>query len=278
MYALDQSFPAVAERYLLARGGSAGYQRQIRSRARHWAKSMDNIPADRTTAEMVSEYVQMLESTITAKGTPMSPKTIKGYRTAVLALARFAGASLTGEIRRPRMTEQPVDSWLIDEIRELAAMAADLRGTLPNGVSRRSFWLSAIHSGYSTGMSFGDLMRLRTNSIPPTRALEFARHKTGKVVHVRFSAAAMAAIQSHGQNMALPWPETYETFRLAFRWLVRFSGIRQGTFKWLRRSAGSYADLDGRGPELLGNTRQVFDKHYRVRAIASPMPPEPPEL
>jgi len=271
-HAADNTLPAVAERYLLARSCCLDYARQIRSRAVHWHRTMDGLPVDQTTAEILSEYVLGLERS------DLSPHTVRSYRTTLLSLVRFAGQGLMGQVRCPQYRELPVDAWTVAEIRLLVQFAGQLHGRLVGGVTRSIFWLAAIHSGYSTGLRIGDLRQTLASQIGPDRVAEILQHKTGKLAVVRFSAAAVEAIHEHGRDEVLPWQESEETFRLEFRWIVRLSGVRRGTFKWLRRAAGSYADLDGRGPELLGNTRAVFDRHYRVRQISAPMPPEPPEL
>jgi hypothetical protein len=62
---------------------------------------------------------------------------------------------------------------------------------------------------------------------------------------------------------------------------VKAAGVRDGCFKWLRRSAGSYADAAQavNGSRLLGHADQrVFGKHYEDKSINRKEPIAPPKI
>ena len=165
------------------------------------------------------------------------------------------------------------------EIRKLCMAAKALRGTGQSGVRRRLYWLAAIHAGFSSGQRWGDLVNLPVAAIHPDRTCTFTQHKTGRRITVRFSKMAMLLIHRHGQQTVIPQCYSQNHFCLTFNKLVKAAAISRGTFKWLRRSAGSYVELEsGRGPELLGNTRAVFEASYKAERITKRPPPEPPEL
>ena len=132
----------------------------------------------------------------------------------------------------------------------------------------------------SPGRSTG-LRRIESRRIDKSGKITFRQHKTGNVVTVRFSVKALKWIQRHQQHLVIPNPHTQKWFCEHFARLVARAGIREGTFKWLRRTAGSYADQarHGNGPKLLGHaSRRVFDQSYNVREITEREPVEPPKL
>ena len=58
-------------------------------------------------------------------------------------------------------------------------------------------------------------------------------------------------------------------------------GIRPGQFKWIRASAGSYAEAEaaGNGSRMLGHrSPQVFREHYEDLSITRAAPLVPPPL
>lgn len=225
-------------------------------------------------ANTLNEFLALLES----QG--LSPHTVNGYRASIMAVWSYAtGQRVPFKIRRVRPPQQPVEGWRVAEIRQLCRVASTFRGTLPNGVPKRLFWLTAIHCGFATGLRYGDLARLKRSQIRRDRVCQVIQSKTGKLVSVRFSRSAMRLIARHGREVVLPIPHTQKWFCEQFSRLVERAGIRGGSFRWLRRSAGSYVELaTGRGPELLGNTRAVFDTNYRVADIVKRDPPEPPPI
>ena len=76
----------------------------------------------------------------------------------------------------------------------------------------------------------------------------------------------------------LAWEMNQWSFGLQFKRLTVLSGVNRGSFKWLRRSAGSYIEVEhpGAGSKALGHqTAQIFDKHYNARLAGDVhMPPE----
>jgi hypothetical protein len=59
------------------------------------------------------------------------------------------------------------------------------------------------------------------------------------------------------------------------------AGVRRGQFRWLRRSAGSYADVEkfGNGSLVLGHRdRRMFNSHYECTDITRREPVSPPTL
>lgn len=260
-----------AHAYILANPVCIKHQANLLTRVSKFAVWAGDKPLDANT---VNEFLVYLE------GQGRSPHTVNGYRASIMAVWSFAtGQRVPFKIRRVRPPQHPVEGWRVAEIRQLCRIARTFRGTLPNGVPKRLFWLTAIHCGFATGLRYGDLTRLKRSQIRRDRVCVVVQSKTGKPVTVRFSKAAMRLIARHGRDVVLPIPHTQKWFCHQFSSLVERAGIRGGSFRWLRRSAGSYVELaTGRGPELLGNTRAVFDSNYKVSDIVKRDPPEPPPI
>jgi integrase len=78
----------------------------------------------------------------------------------------------------------------------------------------------------------------------------------------------------------LLWPYRPNRFGLHFERIVQAAGIRRGTFKWLRRSSGSYVAAnhgEAAGAQHLGHTSlATFRRYYDARLVgrSRPMPPE----
>ena len=103
------------------------------------------------------------------------------------------------------------------------------------------------------------------------------QNKTQKIVPCRFRPETIAAINAFGQS--LRWSADERTFSQQFSDIVSQSGVKRGTFKWLRRASGSYVESEypGAGSKHLGNTPLVFSQHYDAQ-LATALAPMPPKL
>jgi hypothetical protein len=113
--------------------------------------------------------------------------------------------------------------------------------------------------------------------------LAFVQHKTGFPHRVRLSedSRAFCSLLSSTRGMLLPWPYQPDYFSKTFAKLREAAGVQRGSFKWIRRSAGSYAEREcpGAGARLLGHRDEsVFRRFYNDESISGTPPPMPPEL
>jgi integrase len=107
--------------------------------------------------------------------------------------------------------------------------------------------------------------------------------KTGSPVAIQLRPETLQAIQrqTNGRAATEPvWPlwGRREAFYRAFRKLVAASGIRKGTFRWLRRTAATQVEIvaPGRATELLGHqSRSTTESWYldRSQLGTAPLPP-----
>ncbi len=187
-------------------------------------------------------------------------------------------------VRKIRSPRDPVEAFTQDAIRELLKYVANLAGYFPNGAKRSDFWTAAINAAYSTGLRRGDLLKLKRSQIGERGVCHVQQNKTGYPVTVRLSPEALVAIWRMNvveDGRALPWPYHENAMGRQFRRLVKDSGIRCGQFRWLRRSAGSYAEREGRGngTRALGHrSERIFRDFYEDRSITEVEPVGPPRL
>lgn len=207
-----------------------------------------------------------------------SQYTIKQRRTSLLVLWRSAWqdglASPIQPVRRLKPLQHDPQAWTLDEVRKLIATAeADQRRPL--------FWASLIRAGYDTGLRLGNLLAMRIDQVAPV--LHLRQVKVGAPVAVQFRRETLEAIAAHvgGRPPSeLVWPlwGRREALYRAFRRLVAASGIRPGTFRWLRRTAATQVETvqPGSGTALLGHASRSTTEQWYLDRSQLTRPPLPP--
>lgn len=219
----------------------------------------------------------------------VKPHTVRSKKNQVLALWRAASDDgLCDEpsarrVRRVRCPEQVVDAWTKAEVEQLLRTAATLPRPHRCGLSRAAWFDLAIRVAWDSGLRWGDLIALRVDSVQPD-GTTVVQSKTGKAVTFTLSPTTLEALAATlatcPRRLVCPWPASHETFNDQVRTLVAKSGIRAGTWKWIRRGSGTdvEAQADGTGHLHLGNTRGVFEQSYLSPAILGRRTPAPREL
>lgn len=288
MIAPNRSIEVFAALYLSTRDVCESYAKTLLARCQkftewHLAEFGRSPTIDDLEFRTVNSWLE------SAQKRGLAQWTVSGYRRNLLAIWRFAyQEGETNEpplrVRRIRICERPVTAWTLDEIRELDSAASELSGEYGPGIQCSVFWQAMIHAAYSTGLRRGDLLGLQRTQIAPDGVIEVPQHKTGSIVRTRLSTHARAMVDKmaeSGDPRAFPWDEHLNTLNSHFKRLVKSARIRPGTLRWLRRSAGSYADMvqPGSGPRLLGHRDcRTFSRFYEDRSITGKLPPSPPEL
>ena len=282
MITADLGLTSYTDRYLLGRDVTPDYAATTRARvAAFTAWCGSDIRVGELTCELANEWLAELS----AGG--MNPRTLSGYRAALLAVWREAYYS--GDCDHPplrlRAIKKPalvVEAFTLQDIATLLSHAATLQGCHSDGNQRADFWQAAIHAGYSLGCRRGDLLDLRRDQIASDGTIYFVQPKTGYVAGGRLSGAAMHFIgRLASKGPAVPWPYKKTCFSRTFKRLRKAAGLIRGTFQWVRRSAGSYAEREraGDGPRLLGHQGPgVFRSFYEDRRITASNPIQPPRL
>lgn len=282
MIAFDLGLLSYTDRYLLSRDVSKGYATTLRARIEAfcgWAGA--DIPVRSLDCQIANEWLAELAAR------EMSAWSIRGYRGALLTVWRDAYESGATDnppfrLRRVRRPALLVEAYTHTEIRRLLAAAARLKSRHNDGNQAADFWRAAIHVGYSCGPRRGDLLRIEWRHVARGGLLTFVQHKTRFPHTVKLSSDALKYCRRLKTNgLLLPWPYQPDWFSRVFKRLRIAAGLTRGSFRWIRRSAGSYAERmsPGAGAKLLGHRDPaVFDRYYRDRSITDVVPVAPPPL
>lgn len=281
MITADLGLVSYTDRYLMGRDVSADYAATLRARV---AAFCTWCGADLRVGELTCELANEWLGELSAGG--MNPRTLSGYRAALLAVWReayYSGDSQNPPLRLRKIKKPAlvVTAYTHAEIATLLEFAGTLAGKHRDGNQRADFWRAAIHAGYSLGARRGDLLDLQRSQIAADGTIYFVQHKTGYVAGGRLSAEALQFIARLAGERALPWPYQRTTFSRGFKRLRKAAGVSRGTFRWIRRAAGSYAERDrpGDGARLLGHQGgAVFKAFYEDRRITMVAAPAPPAL
>jgi integrase len=220
----------------------------------------------------------------------MALNTVDGYRRCVLCIWRDAYESELMDnpplrIKRLKKPRIVVEAFNHAEIAAILAAADKLRGYLPNGIKRSSFMRAAILVAYCSGLRRGDILRMKRSQVRDDGSVTVLQRKTGYPVRVKLSADALEAVRKlepdDDDDRLLPWAFTPNRLQTTFNVLVKAAGVRKGSFRWLRRSAGSYAESvqPGGGARLLGHRdERMFRRHYEDHDITQVNVIEPPPI
>lgn len=282
MIAFERGLIAWTDRYLLSRPVCAQYAAQLRKRVAvfcEWCGS--DIEIEAVDCDLANEWLAEL----VAAG--KNPQTIDGYRRALLAV--WNDAYLSGDNENPplrlRKIKKPrliIEAYSHDEIKKLLAAASKLITEHQDGNRAKDFWQAAIHVAYSCGARRGDVLTLDWKHVAPSGRLTFLQNKTQYTHTVKLSEDAIKyARKLTSKGKVLPWPYEKNWFGECFARLRESAGVKRGSFKWLRRSAGSYAEsiTPGAGARLLGHRDgRMFSKHYADSEIIGESAAEPPPI
>ncbi len=220
-------------------------------------------------------------------GRTAAPSTVRSKRAHLLALWRAAADEGWCEppVRRVRVARSPrpvVEAWTHAEVEQLLRACRDLPRRHRCGLPRWQWWDLAVRIAWDSGLRWGDLVALPVASIRPDGTASWTQSKTGRPVTFRLSQTSLEALHSSLEAcprvLACPWPASHETFAQQVRVLVRRSGVRPGTWKWLRRASATDVELQqhGGGATHLGHAPGSRVAEVSYLAPAPPPGPRPP--
>lgn len=136
------------------------------------------------------------------------------------------------------------------------------------GLSRRQFWLPYLLACWDTAAP-ADLRHLRWRDIEPDGFVSTIRHKTGKPLQWQLSDATMRAIREISEparDLVFPLWGGINVFRVDARHIItKIAGLKHRSLGDFRSGAGTDVEgCTGNGHQLLGNSRNVFEKHYKI--------------
>jgi integrase len=264
--------------YISLRRLSPDYETRLRKRAAAFQLHAGKAAlADLLTEAAVNAFLRSLV---------LGEYTVRCYRADLLTLWNAAADDdlvpypLPRRIYRTDVTPLLVECYTVEEARELRDVAKLLKGNYPNGVARREYWAAAIPLAWDTGIRRGDVWRFRREFVRRDGVMRMMQGKTKKPVRARLRDSTVAALDKIGRKQPCEWPIDPTFFGKHFQRLVKASGVGRGTFRWLRRSSGSYVDAahPGAGYKHLGHTSPgTFDRHYDAK-LGDDNLPAPPEL
>ncbi len=300
---LSAQLPAIVDEYIDAKDLCPKQQERLRLHVRCFDAWRLNRPApDEFSGEAarVSAWLADLAG-------QFSPATVNGYRQSVIGLLKFAtpdGDPLprVDRIRRQKQPDKINPALTHAELRLLLAAAPYYRplsrrvygrGTKrdevvrhrPDGVPWSVWWEAFIRVGYDSGQYLSDLRGIPWANVHADGSASFVRHKTGKAMSFRLSAAAIEAARRLGhQTLLLPWDFDMAAYfsREWRRFLRSVDGVRDLEPKALRRSAITYTYID-QGEEaariLAGHSSfATTAKHYIDWSIARRPIVSPPAI
>lgn len=212
------------------------------------------------------------------------PATVRTRRNAILALwrAAFEADHVDDEpkkIRKVRVPAHAVEAWTRQEMNQLLA---HMSGFMPDkllstGLSKRLYFRSLALAAWDTGLRLGDLLSMEREwirDVGDRGRISVLQRKTQRLVHCHFSSVTMREINRlmvQQPDRRLIWPLwcRREQFYKTFRGFVRGSGIRKGTFKWIRRASATAVELErpGHGYKHAGHSDpRVTNAHYIDRS------------
>jgi integrase len=270
-------------KYFAARDVSYHYAAMVRAHVRCFIEWFGNdIPIAKLNSDLVNEWIEALLET------DLSAPTVRTYSRNLCAVWRDAYmAKLNDEpplrVKKIKLPKQVIEAYSHEEIGKLIVAARSRDGYLRNGVKRADFWEAVILASYATGLRRSDLLSVKRSQIAKDGRATVVQGKTGYPAVVRFPDEVLGIIDRMGalNDRAFPWPYRPDAMTTRFRVIVRVAGVRRGSLRWLRRSAGSYAEKQqpGAGRRLLGHRAEwVFRDHYHDLSIAPPEMVEPPAL
>jgi integrase len=213
--------------------------------------------------------------------------TVKSQRGGLMMLWRFAAEEKLCEyprrIRSPRNIEQVVTTWTPHEVKRLRDHCLGLRGKLPNGIDKAIYFGSLVACGYETGFRLSDQLSLERDWIRTENGvghLTIIESKTRKQSRRIITADTMELInqcmaQSPDRRIIWPLWARREAFFDRFKKIVYCSGIREGTYKYLRRTACTDVEsrAKGLGRDFLNHSSDAVTRaSYIDLAQSQPLP------
>lgn len=141
------------------------------------------------------------------------------------------------------------------------------------GLPSAAWWESLLLVMYDTGERRGAMLKTFTEDLDFADCSVIFRHtKTGRPRYCQLRQQTMEAcrrFRDPNRELMWPWPKTPEALEKRFRVILKRSGVKFGArhgglFHKIRRTSGTLVEANGGdGAKHLGNTRKVFEDHYR---------------
>lgn len=247
-----------------------------------YARGLTNL------AEKLPEFsAKAINSHLRVRQESVSPITVANERRMILTLWRWAWEeglvdSAPRGVQRVKAPLEPVRAWSIDECRALVKGAEKFVGKrLRNGADLGAFLQCWTVLAYETGARYGDIFSWTKDNIN-AGAVGWVTSKTGVVCARPLSDGALALankmLESSPDGRILGWVCCR---RQSFKFMRKLiaSTLKDGSGKWLRRSAATHVEMQEPGKAqwfLAHKSPGMAMRHYldqRQLAGATTRPP-----
>lgn len=281
------------EDYLLRTDVGEGYAEQLRYCTRGFSKFLDRMArVDDLNSQQINAYLAHLRK--------------EGYAGETRRTRRRMLLTLASDAARARLID-PVNRDMVARIKVFPSMPDGLtwgeaRHVLitinaknkwdrwlsfryhKTRIVRRDWWRAYLSACWDTGAP-ADLRALRFSDLTPEGRVFKLRGKTGKPLRWQLAPYTMAAIEriaSPERDLIFPLSGDVTLFRREARKILQeIAGLAGKTLGGFRSGAGTDAELrhgTGAGCQLLGNTPQIFVRHYEIAPLIQRPAPAPRPL
>ena len=222
----------------------------------------------------------------------LSPVTVRGYRTVVLALWRAAYElhfleTRPGRIRKIKITPSLPECWSTNQLVAVVQAFRGLSGQMqsdPN-LERATFWTAFVLVAYYSALRFGDLATLRWDQVRDGQIV-LKMSKTGDIICCSLppdASEVLDKLRSPMRTLVFGELMNGKNSRELFRRVLRAHGL-PGSIKWLRRTSATLLELTNPGAakaHLGHRTHGLAYKHYvdpRLLQDNKPLPPSIDQL
>lgn len=221
----------------------------------------------------------------------VKPQTVRSKKVGILALWRAAADQglcepPTRRIRAVRCPWRPPVAWDWEEVSALLAACQQLKRWHKCGLRRSAWFDLAVRVAWDSGLRRGDQLALPVSAVRPDGTVAICQSKTSRPVVFRLAPSTMDALalslEIAPRDLVTPWPSSHETLDDQFARLVQKSGIREGTWKWIRKSSATDVEVQSprSGSVHLGHVpgSRIAERSYLDPAIIGRTVTTPREL
>ena len=221
----------------------------------------------------------------------VSPQTVRSKKCGLLALWRAAADQglcepPTRRIRAVRCPWRPPVAWDWEEVSKLLETCQKLPRWHKCGMRRSAWFDLAVRVAWDSGLRRGDQLALPVSAVRADGTVAISQSKTGRPVVFRLAPSTMEALtrslEVAPRELVTPWPCSHETLDDQFGRLVAKSGIRPGTWKWIRKSSATDVEVQcpRAGSVHLGHVpgSRIAERSYLDPAILGRTVTTPREL
>jgi integrase len=244
-----------AERYATRVGASAGYLEQLLV----FTKRLD-WHVEEITAEKVDAY-------LTRALTNRAPQTVANHRRLLTTLMRYAektgvNTCIRQGFRRVKVPRPVPRALSRSEIRQAVEAARQTPGHFRD-LRKSDFLVAWFLTAYCLGVRAGDLVEIRWEQVRG-RKIYRGQNKTSTPLVALFTDEALAACKALPKRARIFGDfAALNTIQQWVKECMERAGL-DATTKFLRRSAATYAKVQGKSPKaVLGHlTDGLAERHY----------------